>query len=108
VLRQTHQFPACHRTCLSYDRMGMTSCKQPADGATCEQLERVWMEFQGAMRCLEPEARAAFLLHEVFEASYEDIAMLIGLPEDTCRRLVERALAQAGAHMADRDEHPEQ
>ncbi len=93
---------------MSYDRMDMTSCKQPADGATCERLERVWREFQGAMRCLEPEARAAFLLHEVFEASYEDIAMLTGLPEETCRRLVERARAQASAHMADRPEQPGQ
>lgn len=84
--------------------MDMTSCKQTADAAASERVEQLWREFQGAMRCLGPETRAAFLLHEILEASYEEIAMMIGLPEGTCRRLVERARAQACAHMADRAE----
>lgn len=101
MLRQAHQSPACHRTCLSHDRMDMTSCKQTADAAASERVEQLWREFQGAMRCLGPETRAAFLLHEIFEASYEEIAMLLGLPEETCRCLVESARAQACTHKAD-------
>lgn len=89
---------------MLHDRMDMTSCKQTTDAAARERAEHLWREFQGAMRRLGPEARAAFLLHEIFEASYEEIAMMIGLPEGTCRRLVERACAQACAHMADRPE----
>lgn len=80
----------------------MTSCKQTTDAATRERVEGFWDEFRDAMRCLGPEARAAFLLHEIFEASYEEIAMLIGLPEETCRRLVENAREQACTHRTGR------
>ena len=43
---------------------------------------------------LSPEARAAFLLHEVFEADYAELARTIGKSEAACRQLVHRAKAQ--------------
>lgn len=86
---------------MSYDRMDMTQCEQNTNADARERVERLWKEFHGAMHCLEPETRAAFLLHEIFEASYEEIAMLLGLPEETCRCLVESARAQACTHKAD-------
>jgi len=43
---------------------------------------------------LTPEARAAFLLHEVFEFDYERIADAIGKTEAACRQLVSRARAR--------------
>ncbi|RYF82709.1 MAG: RNA polymerase sigma-70 factor [Comamonadaceae bacterium] len=43
---------------------------------------------------LAPEARAAFLLREVFEADYAEIAATLGKSEAACRQLVHRAKAQ--------------
>lgn len=62
--------------------------------------ERVWREFLIALDALPPAARAALLLHAVFEAGYEDIAALIGEPAPVCRAHVARARAQALARMA--------
>jgi RNA polymerase sigma-70 factor (ECF subfamily) len=45
---------------------------------------------------LSPEARAAFLLREVFEADYADLARTLGKSEAACRQLVHRAKAQLG------------
>jgi RNA polymerase sigma-70 factor (ECF subfamily) len=45
---------------------------------------------------LSPEARAAFLLREVFEADYADLARTLGKSEAACRQLVHRAKAQVG------------
>lgn len=41
--------------------------------------------------CLTPEARAAFLLKEVFEADYEQIAVALGKSEASARQIVHRA-----------------
>jgi RNA polymerase sigma-70 factor (ECF subfamily) len=43
---------------------------------------------------LTPEARAAFLLHEIFEFDYDRIADAIGKSEAACRQLVSRARAR--------------
>lgn len=59
------------------------------------KADRVWSEFICALDSLEPDIRAAFLLHEVFEASYEEIARLIGEPAETCRAHVEYAREHA-------------
>jgi RNA polymerase sigma-70 factor (ECF subfamily) len=40
---------------------------------------------------LAPEERAAFLLHEVFESGYDEIAKILGKSEAACRQLVSRA-----------------
>ena len=55
------------------------------------QALRVWTEFQAALSTLRPEVRAAFLLHEVFQANYEDSARIIGIPLATCRDHVQVA-----------------
>lgn len=49
---------------------------------------------------LTPEARAAFLLREVFDADYAEVAQAIGKSEAACRQLVSRAKVQL------RDERP--
>jgi RNA polymerase sigma-70 factor (TIGR02957 family) len=58
---------------------------------------------------LSPEARAAFLLREVFEADYADLARTIGKSEAACRQLVHRAKAQLGEerprYVVPRDTH---
>ncbi|ARP89340.1 RNA polymerase subunit sigma-24 [Bordetella genomosp. 9] len=43
---------------------------------------------------LTPEARAAFLMREVFDADYGDVAHTLGKSEAACRQLVRRAKQQ--------------
>ncbi|HEY0505783.1 MAG TPA: RNA polymerase sigma-70 factor [Lysobacter sp.] len=50
--------------------------------------------FLAVLERLAPEARAAFLLHEVFEADYAQIAAILGKSEAACRQIVRRAKQQ--------------
>lgn len=63
--------------------------------ATPEQVREladdVSIAFLVLLNCLTPEARAAFLLREVFEADYEQIAVAIGKNETSARQIVHRA-----------------
>jgi len=45
---------------------------------------------------LTPKERAAYLLHEVFEVPYPEIAGTLDLQESACRKLVSRARASIG------------
>lgn len=45
---------------------------------------------------LTPKERAAYLLHEVFDLAYPEIAATLGIQETTCRKLVSRARANVG------------
>ena len=49
---------------------------------------------------LSPKERAAYLLHEIFEQPYPDVAAALGLHEATCRKLVSRAKASVGRPVA--------
>jgi RNA polymerase sigma-70 factor (ECF subfamily) len=49
------------------------------------------MAFLALLERLAPEERAAFLLHDVFEVDYRDIAGVIGRTETACRQVVHRA-----------------
>lgn len=40
---------------------------------------------------LTPKERGAYLLHEIFDVSYGDVARILGIQESTCRKLVSRA-----------------
>ncbi|MBP0590940.1 RNA polymerase sigma-70 factor [Paraburkholderia sp. LEh10] len=65
-----------------------------------ERADDVSVAFLMLLERLTPEARAAFLLREVFDTDYDDIANAIGKTEAACRQLVSRAKAQL------RDERP--
>ena len=66
--------------------------------ATPEQLleraDDLSMAFLTLLERLAPEARAAFLLREVFDAEYGEIAHTLGKSEAACRQLVHRARTQ--------------
>ena len=49
------------------------------------------MAFLALLERLAPEERAAFLLHEVFDSGYDDIARILGKSEPACRQIVSRA-----------------
>ncbi|UPG88455.1 RNA polymerase sigma-70 factor [Luteibacter aegosomaticola] len=74
------------------------------DGATPEDLQElasdVSVAFLALLERLAPEARAAFLLREVFDEGYPEVARVLGKSEAACRQLVHRAKEQL------RDERP--
>ncbi|MGE7136492.1 RNA polymerase sigma-70 factor [Luteibacter sp. NPDC031894] len=76
------------------------------EGASPEDLQElasdVSVAFLLLLERLSPEARAAFLLREVLDADYPEIASALGKSEAACRQLVHRAKDQL------RDERPRQ
>jgi len=66
--------------------------------STPEQLQEtagdLSIAFLTVLERLSPEARAAFLLHEVFEAAYPQIADVLGKTEAATRQIVHRAKKQ--------------
>ncbi|MGV3726317.1 RNA polymerase sigma-70 factor [Hydrogenophaga sp.] len=65
-----------------------------------ERADDVSVAFLALLERLAPEARAAFLLREVFDADYGEVAEALGKSEAACRQIVHRAKAQL------RDERP--
>ena len=69
----------------------------PAPATPEQLLERagdVSLAFLSLLERLAPEARAAFLMREVFDADYAEVADTLGKTEAACRQLVHRAKAQ--------------
>jgi RNA polymerase sigma-70 factor (ECF subfamily) len=66
--------------------------------ATPEQIHEfaddVSVAFLFVLERLSPEARAAFLMREVFDAEYSDVARTLGKTEAACRQIVRRAKQQ--------------
>lgn len=62
----------------------------PADAAT-ELASDLSVAFLAVLERLAPEERAAFLLHDVFDADYGEIAAALGKSEAACRQIVSRA-----------------
>ncbi|MES2991580.1 MAG: RNA polymerase sigma-70 factor [Pseudomonadota bacterium] len=59
-----------------------------------ERADDLSVAFLTLLERLAPEARAAFLLREVFDADYDELAQAIGKSEAACRQMVSRAKAQ--------------
>ncbi|WP_343731245.1 RNA polymerase sigma-70 factor [Duganella sp.] len=56
-----------------------------------EMAGEVSMAFLWVLERLSPEERAAFLMRQVFEHDYADIASILGKSEAACRQMVHRA-----------------
>lgn len=56
-----------------------------------ERSETLTLSFLLLLERLGPEERAAFLLHEVFDYSHAEAAVILEIAEDTCRQRVHRA-----------------
>ena len=65
--------------------------QSPAADAATELASNLSVAFLVVLERLAPEERAAFLLHEVFESGYDEIAKILGKSEAACRQLVSRA-----------------
>lgn len=65
------------------------------ESATPEHLHEAASDlsvaFLAVLERLAPEARAAFLLHDVFEREYPEIARILERSEASCRQIVHRA-----------------
>ncbi len=62
--------------------------------ALLERADDISVAFLALLERLGPEARAAFLLREVFDADYAELAQTLGKSESACRQIVSRAKAQ--------------
>jgi RNA polymerase sigma-70 factor (ECF subfamily) len=63
----------------------------PAADARAELSSSLSIAFLVVLEQLAPDERAAFLLHEVFETGYSEIAEILGKSEAACRQIVSRA-----------------
>jgi RNA polymerase sigma-70 factor (ECF subfamily) len=63
----------------------------PAADAPAELASSLSIAFLAVLERLAPEERAAFLLHEVFDSDYTEIAQILGKSPTTCRQIVSRA-----------------
>jgi RNA polymerase sigma-70 factor (TIGR02957 family) len=66
----------------------------PSPEEMLERADDVSVAFLTLLERLSPEARAAFLLREVFDADYGEVAEALGKTESACRQIVHRAKAQ--------------
>lgn len=66
------------------------------DDAT-ELAQDISMALMMALERLSPAERAAFLLHDVFDSSYEEVAAALDRSEAACRQLTSRARAHLQA-----------
>jgi RNA polymerase sigma-70 factor (ECF subfamily) len=67
----------------------LAAAPAPADRVT--QEESISMAFLVLLESLTPLERAIFLLHEVFEYGYDEVAAMVGRAEPACRQLYRRA-----------------
>jgi RNA polymerase sigma-70 factor (ECF subfamily) len=74
----------------------LPEAKDPAEHMA--DLESISFAFVLLLQSLTPEERAVFLLREVFDYDYADIASFIGKSEETCRQLFSRAKKHIAEH----------
>jgi RNA polymerase sigma-70 factor, ECF subfamily len=64
---------------------------EPVVEAAQDEIDDVTLPLMMALERLSPLERAAFLLHDVFDVGFEEIAETIGREPATCRQLASRA-----------------
>ena len=64
---------------------------EPAMARQVEMAESVSMAFMLVLEALSPVERAVFLLREVFDYSYPEIAQIVDKSEENCRQIFTRA-----------------
>jgi RNA polymerase sigma-70 factor, ECF subfamily len=69
----------------------LTYSEQPATDRETELASDLSMAFLMLLERLAPEERGAFLLRDVFETEYDEIARVLGKSEDATRQIVSRA-----------------
>ncbi|KAF0805984.1 sigma-24 (FecI) [Alcanivorax sp. S71-1-4] len=67
-----------------------------APDAALELSSSLSVAFLLLLERLTPRERAAYLLHDVFDQPYEEVALALGVQEAACRKLVSRARQHVG------------
>jgi RNA polymerase sigma-70 factor (ECF subfamily) len=75
--------------------------------AQVEQAESLSLAFLVVLETLSPVERAVFLLREVFEFGYDEIAAIVGRNEANCRQIARRARRHVEARGPRFDPSPE-
>ncbi len=70
----------------------------PDPAAHAEDADSLSMAFLLLLERLSPTERAVFLLHDVFDYGYGEIAGIVGKSEDNCRQLARRARQHVAEH----------
>jgi RNA polymerase sigma-70 factor (ECF subfamily) len=64
---------------------------EPPGTTAVEMAESLSLAFLHVLEALSPDERVAFLLREVFDADYSEIAATLATSESNCRQLIARA-----------------
>jgi RNA polymerase sigma-70 factor (ECF subfamily) len=72
----------------SSDWLATTDANPASDADLAEALDAA---FSVVLKCLSPIERAVFLLREVFECDYSEVARIVEKSEDNCRQILSRA-----------------
>lgn len=70
----------------------------PDPAARAEESDSLSMAFLLLLERLSPTERAVFLLHDVFDYGYGEIAGIVGKTEHNCRQLASRARQHVAEH----------
>jgi RNA polymerase sigma-70 factor (ECF subfamily) len=83
--------------------LGQQPVVDPADRVTLD--EEVSEAVLILLQRLSPAERVSFVLHDVFQLPFEQVAEILGKPSATCRQLAKRARAKVagGPHTAKRE-----
>ncbi len=73
------------------DGFGLSGTSPATPEQVLERADDISVAFLVMLERLAPEARAAFLLREVFDADYAEVARALGKSEAACRQIVHRA-----------------
>ena len=73
-----------------------------------EMADSLSLAFLVLLESLSPEQRAAFLLHDVFDYGYAEIAQIVGKSEDNARQLAARARRHVGERRPRFEASPEE
>ena len=76
----------------------LTDEHSPDAARHAENADSLSMAFLLLLETLSPVERAVFLLHDVFDYGYDEVASIVGKQEDNCRQLAVRARRHVDEH----------
>src|SRR5262249_39608662 len=76
----------------------LTDTASPEPAKEAEEYESISIAFLMLLENLTPIERAVFLLREVFDYEYSEIAQMVGKEEAACRQLFSRAKKHISDH----------
>jgi RNA polymerase sigma-70 factor (ECF subfamily) len=76
----------------------LTDESAPDAARQAEEADSLSMAFLLLLERLSPVERAVFLLHDVFDYGYDEVADIVGKNEDNCRQLAVRARRHVDEH----------